>query len=162
MVAGAAGGVGKPGSGPREGVGEGSVGGAHGGDGQVDAGLAVGAVPAGADEGVGPDGAVAVGQLGPGAGAAPAADVAALAQQVVGAGDGGPAGADGLGELAFGGQAHVQGDAAVEDQRADGLGERPVAGAGEYLGGEQRRELAAADGSVRCLDHSPVRHANLP
>lgn len=111
---------------------------------------------------MGADGVVPLGEVGPGAGAAAAVGVAALAQQVVGAGDGGPAGTDRLGQFALGGQPHVQGDPAVEDQGAQRVGERPVAGSGQQPWGQERRELAAADGPVRGLDDSPVRHANLP
>ncbi len=162
VVAGAPGEARQPGRGPGEGLGEGVLRGAQGGDGQVDPGIAVGDVAAGADQQVRADRPVALGEFGPGTGSAPAADVAALAQQVVGPGDGGAAGAERLGELALGGQPYVQGDPAVQDQGPHGVGEGPVAGAGQHFGGQQGRELAAADGSVRRLDDSPVCHANLP
>ena len=77
---------------------------------------------------------VAAGQRGPAAGAAPAGQVAGLAQLPVRGGDRGPADPQRLGQLPLGRQPHAQRQPAVGEQAADGAGQRGVVGAAAAAG----------------------------
>src|SRR5215207_7629976 len=88
------------------------------------------------------------GQVGPGAGAAAAAEEAVCAEPLVRGGHGGPADVEGLGQLALGGEPRVQRQPAVEDQQADPAGQPGVGGVVAAPVTQDPGEVAAADPAV--------------